>query len=161
MWGEDVFRLQIALRELGLGPGEATGYFGPATRAAVQRLQGAVGLQPDGVVGPATRRVLESLQRPYRHRVRPGDTLWDLARRFGTTMEALMDANGLTSAALKPGQELVVPSVRLLYVPVAMRLSDLARRLGVPLRSVVELNNLKDANTVAAGSEIWVPVPRF
>lgn len=161
MWGEDVFRLQLALQELGLKVMDVTGYFGPATKAAVQRLQQAVGLQPDGVVGPATRRVLEGLQRPYRHRVQPGDNLWELARRFATTMESLMDANDLTTTTLRPGQELVIPSVRLLYVPAATRLADLARRWGVPLRPLLELNNLKEASVVAAGSEIWVPLPRF
>jgi murein DD-endopeptidase MepM/ murein hydrolase activator NlpD len=38
--------------------------------------------------------------------VDPGDTLWEISRRYGTTVEALMRANDLTDATLRPGQEL-------------------------------------------------------
>lgn len=41
--------------------------------------------------------------------VRPGDTLWDLARRHDTTVDALRQANALTSDALQPGDVLVLP----------------------------------------------------
>lgn len=38
--------------------------------------------------------------------VDPGDTLWEIALRYGTTVDALMEANGLTGASLRAGQEL-------------------------------------------------------
>ena len=39
-----------------------------------------------------------------------GDTLWDIAQRFGTTVEAIVAANDLTDAAdLDIGQELIIP----------------------------------------------------
>ncbi len=38
-----------------------------------------------------------------------GDTLWDIARRFGTTVEALRRANGLTGDLIFPGQRLSLP----------------------------------------------------
>jgi len=41
--------------------------------------------------------------------VQPGDTLWDLAQRHGTTVEELMQANDLTSADLLPGDLLKLP----------------------------------------------------
>ncbi|MBL8058349.1 MAG: LysM peptidoglycan-binding domain-containing protein [Anaerolineales bacterium] len=41
--------------------------------------------------------------------VQAGDTLFSLARRFGTTVAALQTANGLTSAAIYAGQVLRVP----------------------------------------------------
>ncbi|GGM99299.1 peptidoglycan-binding protein LysM [Thermus composti] len=43
------------------------------------------------------------------HTVAPGDTLFSLARRYGTTVEALMRLNGLTSPELKVGQVLRLP----------------------------------------------------
>lgn len=42
--------------------------------------------------------------------VRRGDTLYRLSRRHGTTVTALMDANGLSSSSLKPGQLLRLPT---------------------------------------------------
>ncbi|MFP3853863.1 MAG: LysM peptidoglycan-binding domain-containing protein, partial [Anaerolineales bacterium] len=42
--------------------------------------------------------------------VEAGDTMSGIARTFGTSVDALMQANGLTNAnQLQPGQELVVP----------------------------------------------------
>lgn len=44
--------------------------------------------------------------------VQPGDTLSDLADRFGTTVDELAAANGLTDPnALQPGQTLIIPSL--------------------------------------------------
>ena len=49
--------------------------------------------------------------------VQSGDNLSDLAERFGTTVEELVAANGLTDPnALQPGQTLIIPS--LLRTPV-------------------------------------------
>ncbi len=42
--------------------------------------------------------------------VQPGDTLFSIAQRFGTTVTALMTANGLTSDNIRVGQMLYVPS---------------------------------------------------
>ena len=49
--------------------------------------------------------------------IRPGDTLWSIARRSSPSTDprlvvgAISDANDLDPAALVPGQQLVIPSV--------------------------------------------------
>ncbi len=43
------------------------------------------------------------------HVVRPGETLYRVALYFGTSVEALMRANGLTSTRIHPGQRLILP----------------------------------------------------
>jgi len=45
-----------------------------------------------------------------RHKVRSGDTLWSLARRYGTSIDGLRRANGMRSSRLKAGQVLSVPA---------------------------------------------------
>jgi LysM repeat protein len=46
------------------------------------------------------------------YKVQAGDTLSGLAEEFGTTVEELMAANGLTDAnALQAGQTLIIPSL--------------------------------------------------
>ena len=40
--------------------------------------------------------------------VASGDTLWDIANKFGTTVDALMATNGLSSEVTVVGQELIV-----------------------------------------------------
>ncbi|MCP4921908.1 MAG: peptidoglycan-binding protein, partial [Proteobacteria bacterium] len=51
---DDVRAAQGAINALGFGPIDTDGAFGPATRAAVVRLQRARSLDADGIVGPAT-----------------------------------------------------------------------------------------------------------
>lgn len=42
--------------------------------------------------------------------IRPGDSLWNLAQRHGTTVAAIKQANGLVSDALRPGDTLTLPT---------------------------------------------------
>lgn len=43
------------------------------------------------------------------YRVRPGDSLWTIARRHGTTVRTLQQTNGLRSTRIRPSQVLRVP----------------------------------------------------
>jgi len=56
--GEEVSRIQRRLIDLGLLSTRATGIFGPATREAVIRFQGANGLTADGIVNHSTMTTL-------------------------------------------------------------------------------------------------------
>ncbi len=46
---------------------------------------------------------------PVRYTVVTGDTLTNIAGRFGTTVDAIMIANGLTSDLIQIGQVLIIP----------------------------------------------------
>jgi LysM repeat protein len=48
---------------------------------------------------------------PFIYVVQPGDTLYDIALQFGTTVDAIMEANGLENSQLHVGQQLIIPSV--------------------------------------------------
>lgn len=56
--GSEVTTLQQRLQELGYFQGNATGYFGSVTKAAVMDFQQAKGLNSDGVVGAKTETTL-------------------------------------------------------------------------------------------------------
>lgn len=62
--GAQVRLLQNKLRALGYFSGEATGYFGIKTRAAVVAFQQAQGISPTGFVGPITRAALNNAETP-------------------------------------------------------------------------------------------------
>ena len=52
-----------------------------------------------------------SLQaRRVTHKVKSGETLYGIARRYNTTVAALERQNGHTAARLKPGDVLVIPA---------------------------------------------------
>lgn len=82
--------------------------------AAMVQFETAVGLIPGR--GEAELG-LQSLQPPTAtptpqvtiHIVQRGDTLYSIARRYGSTVEAVKAANGLTSNNINPGQQLVIP----------------------------------------------------
>jgi membrane-bound lytic murein transglycosylase D len=44
------------------------------------------------------------------HVVRRGDTLWDIAQQYGTSIRALKQQNGLRRNTIKPGKRLVIPT---------------------------------------------------
>ncbi len=58
---------------------------------------------------PAVTAAAPPAQSPVVYYVRYGDTLFSIAQRFGTTVPALMAANGLTSYYIYAGQRLVIP----------------------------------------------------
>ena len=109
--GPAVQLLQLGLERAGFGPLRTDGVFGPATRGAVSRFQAVSRLTVDGVVGPATHRALLPWYTGYVSvRVRRGDTLWALARLYGSSTEAIRLANpGLQPENLAVGSSLIIP----------------------------------------------------
>lgn len=109
--GPAVQLLQLALTRAGYGPLDTDGLFGRATQSALQRFQRSMGLNPDGIMGPLSHRAILPWYLGYvLHRVRPGDTVFSLARHYGSSQDAIFLANpGLDPLMLLPGQELVIP----------------------------------------------------
>ena len=109
--GAAVELLQLALGRAGFAGLTTDGLLGPATEAALRDFQRREGLVSDAVAGPETQRALTPWYTGYRlHRVRAGDTLWALARTYGTQLEAIELANpGLRPEALAVGGRLVIP----------------------------------------------------
>ena len=109
--GPDVALLQLALSRAGFYQGALDGVFGPRTDSALRAFQSAWGLAPDGVAGPNTWAALDSWLIGFFYRtVRPGDTIYSLARAFGTTVRAVETANpSADPLRLRVGSRLVIP----------------------------------------------------
>lgn len=54
-------------------------------------------------------QVAQAAPSVVRYRVRNGDSLWGIARAYGTTVDRLREANKLRSSRIYPGQRLHVP----------------------------------------------------
>jgi len=162
-WGEDVFWCQRKLMDLGL-MSQATGRFGPETEAAVKRFQELYGLAVDGIVGPLTFQALnsiETVQIQY-YTVQSGDSLYSIAKKFGTTMDELVNLNNLTHTTLQIGQRLMVPAgpQPLVYVvKPGDNLYTIARRFDVTVEAIAKLNNLKNPSLIKPGQELMIPRP--
>ena len=97
--------------------------------------------------------------------VKRGETLSEIADRYGTTVNRLMEMNGLRNANdLWAGSRIKVPGN--VYsgggsgnytVKAGETLSEIADRYGTSVNRLVQLNGLRDANDLWAGSRIQVP----
>lgn len=47
-----------------------------------------------------------------RYTVKPGDSLYHISKRFGVSIEAIKEANGLKGPLIKPNQVLLIPTLR-------------------------------------------------
>ncbi|MBS4538765.1 peptidoglycan-binding protein [Clostridium sp. D2Q-11] len=109
--GNDVKLLQSVLSKVGYDPGPIDGVFGDATRQAVIEFQRDNGLTVDGIVGPNTWNLLERFIEGYdTYTIRPGDTFYNIARRYYTTVNAIRVANpGIDPNNLIVGTQITVP----------------------------------------------------
>lgn len=164
--GQDVITLQYLLNvaaefNSAIPAPTQDGNFGRETQQSVMAFQRAAGLSPDGIVGPLT---WQSLYRTYlgaesvippgvdagvtEYVVRSGDTLWLLAQRYSTTVDAIKRLNGLTSDMLYIGQVLRIPSTTapVPYFEYTVRSGDtlwlLAQRFGTTVNAIKNLNGL-------------------
>lgn len=54
---------------------------------------------------------LQPIEFPFQYKVQAGDSLWSISRKFGTTVQALCDTNGIQeNAILRIGKILYIPS---------------------------------------------------
>lgn len=91
------------------------------------------------------------------HRVEPGDTLSAVARRYGTTVEALRRLNGLEGDLLRVGQRLELPvqgGYRTVRAGGDEGWDELAARFG---RSVATLRSANPEVSAPAGRSVRIP----
>ena len=155
-WGADVFHLQLALIEAGYSLA-ADGHFGSTTRRVVTAFQLAYGLEPDGIVGPETLRALRSSRRTVRYVVRPGDSLWSIARNFDVRMEEIVNLNNLPDRPLQIGQELILPARPVYRVRPGDTLWEIAIRHQTTVDELVRLNGIANPSLIRAGVELHMP----
>ncbi len=179
--GPDVITLQYLLDFISEYypeiPGLAQdGIFGSGTRQSVIAFQQAMGLNADGVVGPLTWKALYDTYQgilqnvppqipdesdTFQYTVQPGDTLWLLSRRYGTTVEAIKRLNGLTGDMLYIGQVLRIPvsqtgGYREYTVQAGDSLWLLARRFGTTVEEIMRLNGLT-SDLIDVGQVLRIP----
>jgi tetratricopeptide (TPR) repeat protein len=65
---------------------------------------------PTATPSPTPSPTPTSQPQPIIYVVRQGDTLYSIARRYGTTVQAIMAANGLTNYNIHVGQQLYIPT---------------------------------------------------
>src|SRR5699024_10138642 len=95
--------------------------------------------------------------------VKRGDTLSEIAQRYGTTTRVLQNLNGIKNANLiRPGQKIKLPegsgTSKATYYTVKRgdNMSTIAQRYGTTTKQIVRWNNLKNANLIRPGQRLRV-----
>ena len=91
--------------------------------------------------------------------VQPGDTLWELARRFSVSVADLQAWNGLEKALIKPGQQLTVTNEQTQFYTVVTgdTLHSIARKFGLAPSDIAHQNNIGLSETLLAGTTLQIP----
>ena len=92
--------------------------------------------------------------------VRPGQTLYAVARDANVPVRALIDANQLQPPyKLREGQVLVLPRTRQHIVQPGETLYAVARQYGVEASTLARENHLNPPYTIKSGSVLMLPAP--
>ncbi len=103
-----------------------------------------------------------------KYKVRRGDNLWNIARKFGTTTKTIMIVNKLSTTALSIGQRLYITSTSKQHVQTTakkegfykVRSGDspflIAKKHNMNLNRFLALNNLSKKSTIFPGQKLIV-----
>lgn len=97
--------------------------------------------------------------------VQEGDTIWDIAQRFGIPWEDLARENDLTDPSqLIPGDELIIPGFTgvvgvlvAVSVPLGENMRSLSRRYKLPEESIIRLNHITSPSELFNGYNLVIP----
>ena len=91
--------------------------------------------------------------------VKKGDSLWLIANRYDTTVNAIKDKNGLTSNNLSIGQILKIPSTTN-YITYTVKKGDslwlIAKNYNTSVNDIKKLNSLS-SNNLSIGQQLIIP----
>lgn len=117
----------------------------------------------DGSSTPQASSVTETLS----YTVQTGDSLWGIAQKHGTTVDALMQANNLSSTALSIGDTLIISAAQgaspadsefaLYTVEAGDTLWDLSNRFGTTVDLIDAANCLNSATALRVGAQLRIP----
>ncbi len=102
------------------------------------------------------------------YKVRPGDNLWVIAKKFGVSVRSLKKWNNLYSSKLKIGQVLRVITdfgsknsnkSRVYYVQRGDNLTTIARKHKVTLSNLLRKNRLTTRSILVVGKRLIIPAP--
>lgn len=132
-----------------------------------QRLSLKAPATPAGAAAPAAPAAA-----PVAHRVAPGENLTIIARRYGTTVAALVTANAISNPSfVRAGTVLTVgippaasaatpapaPAAAVHVVASGETLTAIARRYGTTIAAIVAANQISNPSFIRTGTRLAIP----
>lgn len=90
--------------------------------------------------------------------VKAGDTLYNIAKKYQTTWQDLMQINNMTSTLLHIGKQLIVPGIAKkieYFVEEGDTLFNIAKKFKMDIDDIKKLNNL-NTNDVTVGQVLKI-----
>lgn len=87
--------------------------------------------------------------------VKAGDSLYQIARQFGVSVQDIVNINGIVDTIIYPGQRLII-SIAYYLVQPGDSLYRLAQKFNTTVESIMRLNNLTNIN-LRIGQRLQVP----
>ena len=131
-------------------------------------LRGQAGIRgeaaaPENSPGRASALGQSSPPLPRTHTVKPGETVWRIAKLYRVTGATLAAANNLADPnSISPGQVLTIPSEGEIFYEVkpGETLWQIATRFGAGADEIANLNNIGESSILAVGQKLRLPVAR-
>ncbi len=129
---------------------------------------------PEDVYPVAQQNLPDATPRKVQIRIRKGDNLWNLARKYGASVSFIRRINPGLKTHLSIGQKLMVPATRQFRASTALNpllsngrrilykvrrgdtLWDIAQRFGTSTRAIARANSLKESTYLQPGDKLWI-----
>ncbi|MDX2436421.1 MAG: LysM peptidoglycan-binding domain-containing protein [Acidobacteriota bacterium] len=174
----DALDLQFLASNSGI-PLEKLRELNPAIRRDLTPAKSTTSLRLPAGTADAAQSVLDSSPRSdwaprMIHTVRSGESLYTIARKYGSNVSAIRQANGLRSSLIHPGQNLIVPRFGTATVAASKQtftasaqgtytvqrndtLWDIARGFSVSVDSLCAANGLSRRSIIRPGQHLRIP----
>ena len=96
------------------------------------------------------------------YKIKKGDTLSEIAKKYGTTVSTLASLNNIKDVdKIYAGDTIKIPTNNSLYIEYTIKkgdtLSEIAKKYGTTVKKLQSINGIKNANKIYAGDTIKIP----
>ena len=96
------------------------------------------------------------------YKIKKGDTLSEIAKKYGTTVSTLASINNIKDVnKIYAGVTIKIPTTNSLYIEYTIKkgdtLSEIAKKYGTTVKKLQSINGIKNANKIYAGDTIKIP----
>jgi murein DD-endopeptidase MepM/ murein hydrolase activator NlpD/uncharacterized membrane protein len=166
--GEIVKEVQSLLSKVGYDI-DADGIYGYRTKEVIKDFQINKNLTVDGIVGDNTYNKLKVMAEDIEYTIKKGDTLYEIANRFDTSVDSLKANNNIRGEMIHPGDTLFVPKTgagggeenhifaNIIHeVQRGDALITISKKYGVDVQTIKNANNLK-SDRIKIGQNLVIP----
>ncbi|MCB1195268.1 LysM peptidoglycan-binding domain-containing protein [bacterium] len=124
------------------------------------------------------RKLFATSSMPITHKVLPGETLWEISRKYNVSVADILSHNNIEHAhkirvnqlitiPVEPEGKTVLPITDISpqtepgiyhHLNSGETLWDLSRRYGVPVKNIIEENNIISPHSLRIGQKIFIPM---